>query len=110
MFCPKSKAQVFKRPTCTVFEYKGTKNLGFAVAEIKEKYPEHGSAKNTKVDMTYFVEEGAGKFFLEDEVFEIKKGDLIIIEKGKWYRVEGSITSIMASNPAWFPEQYEAKK
>ncbi len=110
MLVKKQKAQVFKKPTCTVFEYGGTKNLDLAIVDIKGGYPEKGWAKNEKVDMTYFVLKGGGKFYLGDEIFEISVGDLVMIEKGKWYQVEGDMRVVMASSPAWSPGQYEEKK
>lgn len=109
MFVKKDKAKVFKKPTCTVWEYGGTQSLDLAVAEIKGKYPENGWARNTKVDMTYFVINGAGKIYLDSEIYAISEGDLLMIEKRKWYKVEGNLKVIMASSPAWSLDQYEER-
>lgn len=109
MLVKKRDAEVFQKPTAIVLEYGGTPNLDLAVVEIKDRYPEKGWARNTKVEMTYFVIEGKGKFYLEDEVFSLDIGDLVMIEKGKWYRVEGKMEVVMVSSPAWSPGQYEEK-
>lgn len=110
MFVKKSKAKVFSRPTCTVYEYGGTTNLDLAVGEIKGRYPEKGWVRNTKVDETYFVIVGKGKVYLEKEIFEVNEGDLVMIEKNKWYRAEGNLTVVIACSPPWSPGQYEERE
>lgn len=109
MFVKKQDTKVFERPTCVVYEYGGTANLNLAVAEIKERYPERGWARNKEVDETYFILEGRGKVIVEKEEFEVEKDDLVLIEKGKWYRFEGSARVAIACGPTWTPEQYEEK-
>ncbi len=110
MFVTKKKAAVHQSPPCVVYEYGGTPDLGLAVAEIKGKYPVEGWARNKEVDMTYFVIKGSGQFFLEKETYCIEEGDLILIEKGKWYKANGKMTVVMASSPQWSLGQYEQKK
>jgi mannose-6-phosphate isomerase-like protein (cupin superfamily) len=110
MLVKKKDRLVFEKKGCKVFEYGGTQDLDVGVAEIEERYPEKGWARNIKVDMTYFVLEGGGKLFLEKEVYEIVEGDLVIIERGKWYRAEGKMRVLMASGPAWSLGQYEERE
>jgi len=110
MFVKKSNVQVFQKPTCTIYEYGGTKNLDLAVAEIKDKYPEKGWARNKEVDETYFIISGSGRFYFENETFDITEGDLVLIEKGRWYRFEGNAKIVIACSPAWSVEQYEEKE
>jgi len=109
MFVGKEAAAIHQSPNCVVREYGGTPNLDLAVAEISGKYPEDGWARNREVDMTYYVIGGGGKFYFEEESYDLHKGDLVMVEKGKWYRVEGNLEIVMASSPAWSPEQYETK-
>jgi len=110
MFVAKSKATIYKKPSCVVREYGGVSNLDLGVAEINGKYPMVGWARNKEVDMTYFVIEGKGKFWLEDEVYQIEKEDFVLIERGRWYRCEGDLKVVMVSSPAWSPGQYEERE
>lgn len=109
MFVKEKEAKIFQRPTCIVHEYGGLPNLDLAVAEIKGDYPQKGWVRNTQVDMTYFVIEGKGEFYFENERHEIEAGDLVMIEKSRWYRVKGNFKAVMVSSPAWSPDQYEEK-
>lgn len=50
-------------------------------------------------DSVYYVLEGEGKFFIEEDVFGVKKGDLIFIPKRIKYRDEGDLKLLSISTP-----------
>ena len=106
MLVKKKDTQVFRKNGCTVYEYGGTKNLDIGTAEIETKYPIRGWARNKKVDETYFILSGGGKVYIGDEVYKVEKDDLVMIEKGKWYRAEGEMRVLMACSPAWSSKQH----
>ncbi len=97
-----------------VWEYGGIdEGLDIAVAEIEGNYPGEGKwSKNTKTKtMTYYVLEGEATFrFKGGGEFFIKKGDCVFISRDRFYQVEvvqgEKVKVLMASNPAWSPEQY----
>lgn len=67
---------------------------------------------NTKVEtMTYFVLSGSAVFhFKGEDSYKTEEGDCVFIGRNKKYRVEipegKTLTVLMASNPAWNPDQY----
>lgn len=110
MLIERKQAKKFEQPTCTVLEYGGKDELDIAVARITGRYPEKGKARNTKCTMMYYLLTGKGKVIIEDETFEVKEGDAVLFEPGKWYWVEGDLEVVIASSPRWSPEQYEHKE
>lgn len=107
MLTKKSQAKKFKQPTCTVWEYGGTRKIDIAIAKIKGRYPEKGRARNTKCTMMYYVLAGEGKITIGNEIFKVKKGDVVLFKPGKWYWVEGELEVVIASSPRWSSGQYE---
>lgn len=69
-----------------------------SVAEVKI-VGEQKTGLDTESDSVYYILEGEGKFFIEEEVFEVKKGDLIFIPKNTKYKDEGSLTLLAISSP-----------
>lgn len=70
----------------------------FSVAKIqivgKQKF---GYSKER--DAVYYVLEGSGEFFIEDEKFTVEKGDLVFIPKGVKYKDSGRLTLLSVSVP-----------
>lgn len=50
-------------------------------------------------DITYYVLEGEGKFFIEDDEIEVTTGDLIFIPKNTKYKDSGQLTLLAISVP-----------
>ena len=50
-------------------------------------------------DNAYYVLEGSGKFYFEDETIEVTKGDLVFIPKNTKYRDSGQLTLLAISVP-----------
>ncbi|MFA6296563.1 MAG: hypothetical protein WC663_04360 [Patescibacteria group bacterium] len=110
MLVSKNKAEKIKKPNCVIYEYGGNRNLSLCVVKIKKRYPKFGLAMNEKVDEMYYILKGKGKFFLDNKIFKFKSGDMILIEKKKWYYVEGDFEAIIPTSPFWTINQYKEKK
>jgi len=54
---------------------------------------------NTKSNMIYFVLEGQGKFFIEDEKYDVKEGCAIYIPKDTCYRDSGKMKLLAIAFP-----------
>lgn len=104
--------------TTTVLEYgKLNDSLDIGISSILGEYPgENQFAINNTVEcMTYFVLEGNGIFeFDNEQPFEVSKGDCVYIGKNKGYRAKSigdkPLKVLMASSPAWTPEQHSTYK
>jgi len=84
------------------------KNLGIALAKINGRFPVSGRTINKVCQEIYYVISGSGKVFIEDEVFELNEGDVLLIDSGKKYYVVGkNIVLLCSTSPEWYPEQQE---
>jgi mannose-6-phosphate isomerase-like protein (cupin superfamily) len=61
----------------------------------------HRKIKCLKEDRTYFVIEGNGKFSIDDQPYEVSKGDLVFIPKETPYRISGKIKLFVVYSPAF---------
>ncbi len=70
----------------------------FSIAKIKVV----GKQKfgySTERDAAYYVLDGSGEFFIENNIIEVKKGDLVFIPKGVKYKDSGQLTLLAISVP-----------
>jgi mannose-6-phosphate isomerase-like protein (cupin superfamily) len=51
------------------------------------------------------VTKGRGKFYVGDEVFEVKPGDVVFVPTDHKFAVEGKLEYITIDSPAYYPEQ-----
>jgi mannose-6-phosphate isomerase-like protein (cupin superfamily) len=85
-----------------------TKDIGIATAKINGRHPESGWIKNTKCEIVYYCISGQGRATIENEQFNLRAGDVLLIAKNKKYFIEGQDLFIcLPSAPAWTPEQLE---
>lgn len=54
---------------------------------------------NPESDVVYYVLDGNGEFYLEDEIVSVKKGDLVFIPKNTKYKDSGQLTLLSISAP-----------
>lgn len=95
-------------PNCTAFEY-ATKNaeINMGIVEITGRYPNEGHAINHKCTEIGYILKGSGKFVTEDKIVHFSEGDVILIPQEEKYHWEGTVTIVIASTPAWYPDQHE---
>lgn len=95
-------------PSCIVKEYElKDRDINMALAKISGRYPTKGFAVNQKCKMLGFVLNGKGKLFLENNVYSLSKGDLVLISPNEKYYWIGNLTLLLPSTPAWNFEQYK---
>ncbi|MBN1645035.1 hypothetical protein JW851_03280 [Candidatus Woesearchaeota archaeon] len=61
--------------------------------------------KDTQSDVAYYILEGEGKFFIEDEEIDDKKGDLVFIPKNTQYKDSGKMTLLAIASPRFDREK-----
>ena len=57
-----------------------------------------------KSSFNYFILEGSGVFFLDDEEVSVAKGDLLSIQPNVRIYYKGKLKMILVISPAWKPE------
>jgi len=90
-----------------VWEYNfGIREIGIVKCRINGRYPDEGRKINKESKEYYFVLSGRGKIYIEDECFEIKEGDSLLIDNGKVFHVIGEeLIAVCPTAPGWFAEQ-----
>lgn len=121
MYISRSQLSPFVHKTAdgevNVFEYGGLDSgMDVAVAIIKGNYPGEGKfTLNTEVEtMTYYVISGKCIMRYEDgSELALSPGDCVFIKKDQAYQVVVEpglqVEVLMASNPAWTPDQVIVK-
>ncbi len=93
----------------TVWEYPLlSKEIGFAISKLNGRIPDSGWMRNKVCNEIYFVVNGSGTLFIEDQKYKLKKGDVFPIEPGKkFYVLAKNLQLVLPTAPAWYPEQWE---
>ncbi len=84
------------------------KSINNAVIQLNGRYPEKGFALNTVCEEVIYVVEGAGKLITPANKVILANGDMARILPNEKYYFNGDLTLVIASSPAWYPEQYQA--
>lgn len=94
---------------CNGFEFDlGDKNLDGAVVTVNGRYPDKGRAINEECKEIAYIIDGSGQVVIEEKPFDIRKEDLIVIDKGERYYWDGNFKLFVYYSPAWSPEQHKA--
>ncbi|QQS39119.1 AraC family ligand binding domain-containing protein [Candidatus Woesebacteria bacterium] len=105
---PQSKAKKFQNSRyCEVLEYGlNDKDINAALVTITGRYPDKGYTVNKACKELVLVIAGRGKVVIEEKVFQLRKGSVILIEPGEKFFWEGRLTMFMPCTPAWYPAQH----
>ena len=108
-YVSKNDAVEFKNAeTCIALEYEtGTPDINLARIDISGRYPEHGTAVNTKVTEIVYVLQGSGSVTVNGVFTALTAGDVISVAVGEAVFWEGELSLVIACSPAWYPGQYE---
>lgn len=106
---------IFKSENTTNIEKQGVK---MHIYNNKEECPnaavvyqetEKGHSEefyHEKSAFIYYILEGCGKWIIEDEEYEVKAKDVVIVPPGKRFYFKGKIKQICITAPAW-EEKFE---
>ena len=72
--------------------------LSISTVEVIGKARKH---KHEKMEEIYYVEDGNGSVVIEEEVIDLKQGDLISIPKHKWHYLQGNLEVIVINSPPY---------
>ncbi len=92
---------------CIALEYPlGDPAINIAHITIDGRYPETGTATNTKCKEICYVINGEGSVVIEGNKFPLRQGDAVLIEPSERYYWEGVLTLLVPCTPAWSQEQH----
>lgn len=78
-------------------------NMGYSVVRthLNGKHP---FMKNINSNRTYYLIDGEAIFVVENESFDVKSGEMIIIPKNTKYAFKGKFNAILIDCPAFDPK------
>lgn len=101
---------------CTGVGIVGDASVSHDVINISGRYPEEGSwARNREAREQVIVVRGVGsvairgigEFFLDAETTDNRA---VVVDPGKWFAWDGSMTISMVCQPGFDPDKYEVKR
>jgi mannose-6-phosphate isomerase-like protein (cupin superfamily) len=104
---------IYKKKTAAEFEKQGVK---MRVYNSREQCPQaavvyqetqQGHLEefyHTRSYFIFYIIEGWGTWYIEDEPFEVTSGDVVIIPPGKRFYYLGSLKQVCITSPSWEPE------
>lgn len=89
-----------------IYEYGlPTKLLSVAYMIVAGRHPEKGFVKEKDCTFVIFVTKGKGKYIMLDKTVELKKDDVLLVEKNTKFAVEGNFEYVTFDIPAYYEEQ-----
>jgi mannose-6-phosphate isomerase-like protein (cupin superfamily) len=93
---------------CWVSEYPlADKDINGAFVELTGREPDEGRVVNLVCKELAYIINGTGKIVIENQEFDLKAGDLVLIEPGEKFFWHGNMTMFLPCAPAWYSEQYK---
>src|ERR1700742_1543156 len=87
--------------------YNGKDDLAEAAVVYQETARGHAEEfRHTRSAFVFFIVEGEGTWFIEDEAFAVKAHDVVLVPAGKRFYYTGALKQVCVTAPAWEP-QYE---
>ena len=85
--------------------YNGKDQLAEAAVAYQETAAGHSEEfRHTKSAFAFFIVEGEGTWFIEDEAFAVKAHDVVLVPKGKKFYYRGRLKQVCITAPAWEAE------
>jgi mannose-6-phosphate isomerase-like protein (cupin superfamily) len=104
---------IYKKQNAVEFEKKGVK---MKVYNTKEQCPNasivyqetakghHEEFYHSKSTFSFYIIEGSGTWYIEDNIYEVEAGDVIIIPPNHRFYYRGTLKQICITSPAWEEE------
>lgn len=86
-----------------------TKLYGIAKMVVHGRHPENPQKVVMEKDCSFvmYVVKGSGKYFINEEEFNVKADDVVYVPSGSTFACEGDFEYITVDVPAYYPEQSE---
>lgn len=97
----------------TIYEYPcQSRALRISFIRVQGRRPAPADEAYVEHDCTFslYVVEGSGMVTIDGEPYPVAKDDVITVLSGKRWVIEGDLAYVVASTPAFYPEQSETVK
>jgi mannose-6-phosphate isomerase-like protein (cupin superfamily) len=107
MIYKRSQAFATEKQGVQMWIYNGKEDCPNAAVVYQETQHGHGEEfYHTQSAFVFYIIEGSGTWYIEDEAFPVEATDVVIIPPGKRFYYTGSFKQVCITAPAWEP-QYE---
>ncbi len=109
----KSEAKIIDRNFARIFSYPSpSKAISVAYIEVNGRHPSGRDKQFIEHDLhvLFYVIKGNAVVTIDNKQYKVTEGDSIIIQPGKKYWIEGKISYIAVTTPAYYSEQNEVVK
>lgn len=109
----KKEAKFIKREQTVIYSYPPTsKAISVAFIEVKGRHPAGEKEQFIEHDLhvLFYITDGNGIITVEGEPYGLVKGDVLTVQPGKRYFVEGDLSYVVATSPAYYSDQNEIVK
>lgn len=93
-----------------IYEYPcQSKSLRISYIKVSGRRPAGLNEAFIEHDCTFslYVVKGRGSIIIEGKTYELKEDDVVTVLAGKRWIIEGELSYIVATTPAFYPEQSE---
>lgn len=85
-----------------------SKDVGISLQIIDGVTPDRGFWRNKACLECYYVISGEGKVTIEEKIYDVKEGDVIVLKQKQKHRLSGkNVKAIAITVPDWYEEQCE---
>ena len=82
-------------------------NISVGVSEINGRYPDRGFDVDAELEQIWYVLEGKTRVQVDDQTYEIAKGDMLFISENEKFSIDGAIKLVVSSSPPWSSKQHK---
>ena len=101
----KQDAVEFEKQGVTMRVYNGKEYCEQAAVVYQETTSGHAEEfYHSKSNFIFYIIEGSGTWYIEDEPYDVAAGDVIIVPPNKRFYYKGKLKQICITSPAWEPE------
>ncbi len=100
--------ELFEGKTNKTYDYNiEDKDINYCIVEINGRFPVDKYAINLDCKEMAHILEGNGILVVEGKKYQLKKDDVVLIDKNEKYYWEGKMKLGIPCSPAWYPEQHK---
>jgi mannose-6-phosphate isomerase-like protein (cupin superfamily) len=105
MIYKKENAAVFEKHGVTMRIYNSKEQCPQAAVAYQETLKGHAEEfYHTQSAFIFYIIEGSGTWFIENDSYEVQAGDVVIVPPNKRFYYKGCLKQVCITSPAWEPE------
>ena len=91
-----------------IWDYPINKDVGLSYQILNSRGPKSGKYLNKVCQEIYFIIKGTAVFYINDNRYEVKEKDVVIVEPNTPFHIETNrLEYIIVTRPDWYEEQYQ---